>query len=148
MKILSSIEGPYIGPYVYFIISSQHIYIGETQKHPVIRWGAHLNQNGSFYSKLSEDFNISRENLIFISINCTPYISKISDNAKTTTQALEHSLHCCVSSNPSYFGWEKKLISSTEKTAPRKFKYWNEVNKISNEIVSKAKLLIIENPSE
>ena len=41
-------------PYVYFIIKSTYIYIGQTQSNPIIRWNSHLQIQGEFKKHLME----------------------------------------------------------------------------------------------
>ncbi|MFZ4148910.1 hypothetical protein ACEV7C_16145 [Enterobacter ludwigii] len=143
MNIINLLKGPISGPYVYFIFTGDFVYIGETQRHPVIRWGAHLTAGGTLWRKLQENSkniqgkDLFNEDFTFISINCNSLFKKSIGPSRIVSQALEHNLHCVLKSNPSLFGWDKVILSNTDKTAPMKFNKWQDIEKISMEIVEK-----------
>lgn len=143
MNVINLLKGPINGPYIYFIFTGNFVYIGETQRHPVIRWGAHLTAGGTLWKKLQEnskyieDNNCINENFTFISVNCNSLFQKYIGPSRIVSQALEHNLHCVLKSNPSLFGWDKVILSNTDKTAPMKFNNWQYIEKVSIEIVEK-----------
>jgi hypothetical protein len=131
--------GPYIAPYIYLISSNNVIYIGETQKIPVLRWGSHLSTGGSFLKRLKQkgdpDINYI-ENLQFISRKCDWIMDNFHQSKwRLVSQAIEHVLHETISSDPRLFGKYLKVISDTEKTAPRGFREWDLVRSVSNDMI-------------
>lgn len=129
------VKSSYYEPHIYFILSHNLIYIGETQNISVRRWSSHLDKSGSFNKKL--DANISTidkefylNNLNFYSFSCKDFLSEIQKSYcgyRIPTQAIEHKIHeILLTELP--FGKEKKVISETIKTAPRNFYHWNEAN--------------------
>ncbi|AXR00467.1 GIY-YIG nuclease family protein [Pseudoalteromonas piscicida] len=139
MELLNSVEGPLEGPYIYFIQYGSSLYIGETQKHPVIRWGQHLSPNSKYFYKLFKQFNLTVEkvgNVKFNSVYCGGLLNRIRKHSmKSRTQALEHHFHCLLCERPSLFGGKYNLISSTEKTAPRRFYAWDVIDEIAYDLV-------------
>lgn len=112
------------GPYVYFIVKHSYLYLGETQILPVIRWGAHFQNDGSFSRVLQfidDDAMQSTKPYVFQSI----YLNRIRDEFpeyewKRATQWIENDLHlkvCACGEITSRF----RLISNTVRTAPRRY---------------------------
>lgn len=112
------------GPYVYFIVKHSYLYLGETQSLPVIRWGSHIQNDGSFSRLLQgidEDAIHSSRPYVFQSI----FINLIRDEFpdyewKRATQWIEHDLHvkvCACGEITSRY----RLISDTVRTAPRRY---------------------------
>jgi len=54
IRFAGSVKGKSRHPYIYAIVKKYCLYIGETQQHPVSRWGQHLMKFGSFSSRLKE----------------------------------------------------------------------------------------------
>lgn len=136
------VTGSYYEPHVYFIISKDVIYIGETQVIPVRRWSAHLDSNGSFTKKLRKflDGECNQDylnSLSFFSISCKELLSDIEGDYcgfRIPTQALEHKLHELVKTKAS-FGSHMTVISETKKTAPRNFFHWEKIEKIATKCI-------------
>lgn len=123
------ITGPFVGQYIYLILSNDLMYIGETQRHPVRRWGEHLSLDSGFhryidkYSDPDLDYNLD---IRFYSFLCTELPNYFSiTELKAATQAVEHVIHVEIKAKPSLVGFKYKIISSTDNTAPRSFKKWN-----------------------
>lgn len=83
-------------PVIYFIFLANYLYIGETENHPVMRWGDHLN-NGTFINKLNViDRNIilSQEDIVFSAFECTYIKNEVPDLHKNyAVKFTEHWLH-------------------------------------------------------
>lgn len=139
MDLLNCIDGPLQGPYVYFIQYDYCLYIGETQKHPVIRWGQHLTPKSNYFHMLFKQLRLNVEhmgNIKFNSIYCGGLLNRIEKyTVKSKTQALEHHFHCLMCERPSLFGARYHIISSTEKTAPRRFYDWDTIDEIAMDLV-------------
>jgi hypothetical protein len=133
------IESPYRGPHVYVICSIDVVYIGETQKHPAIRWADHLESGDGFRARIAEKGNPDLDylsNLIMFARRCD-WITTTFTAAqwKTATQAVEHSMHDVFAADPRVLGKHLRLISDTEKTAPRGFRSWSAVDDFVREIL-------------
>ncbi|EHU0384522.1 hypothetical protein KY019_002909 [Vibrio cholerae] len=141
------IDGGYYNPHVYFIFAKEVIYIGETQMIPIKRWSSHLSSNGSFSKKLNrhldgECVSSYMTDIRFCSYSCYTELSSIEKyycGYRIPTQALEHKLHEIVISDKT-FGTEKKILSETLKTAPRRFYHWDEITELAKLIVKEVKL--------
>lgn len=129
-------------PHVYFIVSGDLLYVGETQRHPVIRWCAHLQATGSFTAAvaLQEEFaDQPLDEVGFFAFRLDQLVVNYpAIQFKQVTQAIEHELHVLLRSRPSVFGGRFRLISDTAKTAPRKFKDWDLARKIARDIADSA----------
>jgi hypothetical protein len=130
MSILNvgSLSARLTGPHVYFICARDLLYIGETQKHPVIRWSDHLSLRGSFraavVSRGFSDLGLD-EQIHFHAYQLAESVAAIPEvQIKQATQAVEHELHVLLRARPSLLGGGLAIISDTEKTAPRTFKHW------------------------
>jgi len=116
-------------PHVYFIHVHQFLYVGETQKHPVVRWSQHLGPQGSFRLALATrghvDFDPS-ERIAFYAVEIRT-LPKLFPQVqiKAATQAVEHEVHMLLRARPSFLGPALQVISDTEKTAPRAFRHWD-----------------------
>lgn len=134
----------FYSPHVYFIFTNDILYIGETQRIPVKRWSSHLDKNGSFIKNLNKYLSGSSneeylKSLCFLSICCFDNLKDMQSQYcgfKVPAQALEYKLHEIVMTE-SYFGRDVKVISETEKTMPRNFYHWNEVEKIAQIYLAK-----------
>lgn len=78
------------GPHVYFIRVRRYLYIGETQRMPVIRWGSHFETGGSFRLALSTmDWELaeSLDDLHFYAFYCMELQNVCRDvDLRRTTQ--------------------------------------------------------------
>lgn len=146
MNKINIIKGRYHSPHVYFILTKDVIYIGETQVIPIKRWSSHLGTNGSFTKKLEKYLDGTcassyMDSVMFCSYSCFDELTPFQGNYcgyKIPTQALEHKLHEIIIGDKT-FGTNITVLSETVKTAPRYFYHWNEVAKIANKIVNKTK---------
>ncbi|KXZ68559.1 hypothetical protein [Acinetobacter venetianus] len=134
------LSGEIKSPYIYFIYIDGFLYVGETQSFPAIRWGAHLTNEGTLLKKLVSlggDLGKKNQRIKFISFNLIDLFDlNLCKNFKRSTQAIEHELHVRIKCKPSIVN-NLTLISDTEKTAPSRFKYWDQVNLIVDHIIEK-----------
>ena len=123
-------------PYIYAIAKGYCLYIGETQQHPVSRWGQHLTTDGSFMKRLretDEDLWANNEEILFIGVNCERITSLSQEEHKLVTQYVEHKVHeRCILNKPLLAPIEK-IISDTLRTAPARSRHsW--ANDLANEV--------------
>lgn len=116
-------------PHVYFIRAHEFLYVGETQKHPVVRWSQHLGPQGSFRLALAArgylDFDPDAR-IAFYAVEIGPLPDLFPQvQIKAATQAVEHEVHMLLRARPSFFSPSLQVISDTEKTAPRAFRRWD-----------------------
>ncbi len=108
-------------PHVYFIIKENCIYIGETQRSAVRRWGSHLYERGSFsknlYKKSPYIYFLDKE-IYFFSYNLSK-IKTYIDKAylKRETQYIEATIHRLFLK--SIINTKYHLISNVIRTDPR-----------------------------
>ncbi len=126
-----SIKGKARHPYVYAIAKRHCLYIGETQRHPVSRWGQHLTSFGSFQKRLREadaDVWASEDVILFFCMDCDKIATLSNEEHKIVTQYVEHKVHeKCILNLPLLAPIEM-IISDTEKTAPSRCRYsWGDV---------------------
>lgn len=146
MQISGHVSGGYHTPHVYFIFSNEVIYIGETQVLPIRRWSSHLDSSGSFTKKLKrylegESTQKYMAALRFHSFSCFDMLAEIQKDYcgyRIPTQALEHKLHEIVISE-SILGPRKVVLSETNKTAPRTFYHWEQIELLARKTISKIK---------
>ena len=122
---------------IYFIFSNENLYIGETSGYSVKRMAAHLSPDGSFLK------NYTRVNIESFGDECLRFISfdiGIVSNKKLL-QAVEHSLHLKLSANPFLNNLPYNIISSTKKTAPRNYDYFEADEIATNTLISLRKVL-------
>lgn len=107
-------------PYIYAITVKEFLYIGESQRHPFLRWATHFGSNGSFLNRLrshldTEDLETSKINFFQVEIpliaNTLPPVRQ-----KVATQWLEHAIHVRAATNDLTVRY--RLISDTTRTAP------------------------------
>lgn len=127
-----------IHPYIYFVIKACYLYIGETQRHPVIRWGAHLLEKGTFNVALK---NIDREiwkkneQISFCCVTCDELVNEIPEiERKLVTQYLEHQVHVRCIENLVQLKPIEHVISNTRNTAPTFCRYDKWCKKFSEKI--------------
>ena len=120
-----AVSGRIKGPYVYFIIKHLYLYIGETQQLPVIRWGTHLQNTGTFKKALickDEDAYWSTTPIFFTSYSCDRILADVPVvGQKRATQWVEHNLHEKACSDVRTYRYD--LISNTSRTAPSTIRY-------------------------
>lgn len=137
--MLNAIQSPYKAPHVYIICAIDVVYIGETQKHPAIRWGQHLESIDGFRARLAEKGNPELDylnNTKMLSVQCDWIVDHFTEAQwKMATQAVEHALHELFAADPRVLGKPLKLISDTEKTAPRNFKRWDLAHAFAREVI-------------
>jgi len=110
-----------VAPHVYFITKYKYLYIGETYKNPVGRWGSHISNEGSFKTKLEAidqevwDINLP---ISFYAYRCIDApCNSIAEN-RTFFRFVEDQIHRLAILDPFLFqGYT--IISSTNSTAPR-----------------------------
>jgi hypothetical protein len=133
------LDAPRRSPVIYFIISYDVMYIGETQIHPIDRWHSHLSSDGSFRRNVEKkgDCEINYFNkLMFFAYSCTSIVDTFPEvRWKITTQAVEHEVHCYVLQCPSKIGKRFTVISDTTSTAPSDFNAWDFAKDLSIEII-------------
>lgn len=153
--LLEYISGKYRYPYIYIILKSNYIYIGETQTHPSIRWSSHLKENGSFSVNLrrKNEYVFSQTlNMHMYSIKCDEIVKQYtSSEYKNATQYLEHQLHVLFSTNRKSFSKNLIIISNTDKTLPKypyRFKKMKEYAKeIFNNLITELNNIVEEEKS-
>jgi hypothetical protein len=147
----NAIDSPYQAPHVYVIFAIDVVYIGETQKHPAIRWAQHLEGSDGLRSRLAEKGDPELDymsNLVMFAKRCDWIKHRFAAAQwKTVTQAVEHALHESFAADPGVLGGYRRLISDTEKTAPRSFRYWDLVNEFAQEIIGDLRALLHRPPS-
>ena len=107
-------------PYIYAITVSNFLYIGESQRHPFLRWAAHFGSNGSFFSRLRPYIDmeaLETTNIKFFQVEI-PWIAESLPplRQRVATQWLEHAMHVRASTNDLTVRY--RLISDTTRTAP------------------------------
>ncbi len=135
------IKGKQRSPYIYAIAKGYCLYIGETQRIPVSRWGEHLSPQGTFMRLLREaDEEIWEDSgdMLFVGVQCDEIASLPVEEQKFVSQYLEHKIHEKCILNMHMLGPFEKIISDTLRTAPAGCRYlpWMEVlvNEVFNEI--------------
>lgn len=112
-------------PYIYLIKKGYLLYIGETQRNPILRWSEHLNDGSFSRALLKADEEIYRSDLHteFYAYRCLLIEMVIKEvERKRATQYVEHELHNEIICRgiPSIY---VRLISDTTRTAPLGYKY-------------------------
>lgn len=130
INFAGAIKGKSHHPYIYAIAKSYCLYIGETQQHPVSRWGQHLSSVGTFLKRLKEaDDEIwsCNEEILFLCVDCEQIATLSPEEHKLVTQYVEHKVHeLCVLNLPDLSPIEK-IISDTTRTAPSRCRYlWSD----------------------
>lgn len=110
-----------VAPHIYFAITRELLYVGETQTHPVIRWGAHLSESGSLRKAIQRkgDPDVDyMSDILFLGFHCGAIEFDFPPiQHRIVSQAIEHEVHCVLSE----LGTPFRLISDTVRTAPRRF---------------------------
>jgi len=135
--VQGNLSGPFLAPYVYIIASENLVYIGETQSHPLFRWGSHITVGGSFWKAIerSGDPEIDYfENIVFFSHHCVEIETDFTEvQFRIVTQAIEHEIHCAFAERIGKY----QVISDTSKTAPRQFSRRFEARSIAEKVISR-----------
>lgn len=121
-----SVYGPQQCPYIYAILKRHCVYIGETQNHPVVRWGAHLEHDGSFSNRLremDEDVWRSSDEIFFASAKCAEILQAPPEERRLVSQFVEHKVHELFILRKAHTGRIELIISDTTRTAPRRCPY-------------------------
>lgn len=120
---LVTIAGPcaalLAAPYIYLIECSSFAYIGETQSHPVIRWGSHLSPRGTFTINLHKEVGMDQSinHVNFVAVRVDHLMSSVDPQKwRLSCQWIEHRVHVLFSI--SKFGVRYSLISDTSRSAP------------------------------
>jgi len=132
IMIISKNIGTFIGPYIYVIVIENFLYIGETQKLPIIRWGQHFSRGGSLSEKLKKQernpFIENNPKIVCISCFCDRIFREVKDSDQLRmTQYLEDCLHNKTIARLDLFKKRFSLVSDTRCTAPRSYDckyYW------------------------
>lgn len=133
---VGGVAAAWSAPHLYFIRFGECLYVGETQKHPVARWGQHLRANGSFRLALEgRDILFDpTEPIGFYAFEIIPLRSLFPEvQLKAATQAVEHEVHMLLRARPSFLGLSLRVISDTEKTAPRAFRHWDVAQSLAED---------------
>jgi hypothetical protein len=115
-------------PNIYFIIKGYLLYIGETQRYMISRWGEHLSIEGTFTQRALEfdpECFYSKNKTYFYGFSCSDIV-KACDEAhwKRASRYLEHSIHLKAYER-SEIAKNFKIISDTSRSAPSSTKYSN-----------------------
>jgi hypothetical protein len=115
-----------VSPYIYFIKRGYLLYIGETQKNPVIRWSEHLGEKGSFRNaanRVDEEIIVGNFKTFFFAYECNLLETDLAEvERRRATQHIEHEVHSLIMCN----GLPERgirLISNTIRTAPLGYNY-------------------------
>jgi hypothetical protein len=141
IRYVGGLTAAVVAPHVYLIITCGCVYIGETQGHPAGRWTQHLGPQGSVRLALNaqDDVIFDRScpiSLFAVEISSLPTLFP-EVQVKSATQAVEHEIHKLLRARPTYLGVRMKVISGTEKTAPRAFRRWDLAAQLAEEAVAK-----------
>jgi hypothetical protein len=132
ISLAGVIRGKCRCPYIYAIAKGYCLYIGETQRIPVSRWGEHLSPQGSFMRLLREaDEEVWGDSgdMLFVGVQCNEIAALPLEEQKFVSQYLEHKIHeKCILNMHLLLPFEK-IISDTLRTAPYACKNlpWMEV---------------------
>ena len=146
VRYVGGLTAALAAPHVYLIISCGCVYIGETQRHPAGRWSQHIGPQGSVRLALvAQDdvvFDLSSPISFFsVEIGALPALFP-EVQVKSATQAVEHEIHMLLRAQPTYLGAAMKVISDTEKTAPRAFRRWDIAAQLAEEAAAKLRVAI------
>lgn len=119
---MNVVRSALVAPHLYCIVSGDLLYIGETQKHPVKRWGEHLLEDGSFRRAIAiygdPEVNYLGD-IIFCSVHCVEIEQAFEPiRYRVASQAVEHEAHCLFVERQNRF----KVVSDTVRTRPARFR--------------------------
>jgi len=142
IRFAGAIKGRRHHPYIYFILKGYCLYIGETQQHPVSRFGQHLSAVGTFLRRLKEadeEIWACDKEILFLCIDCEKIATLSHEEHRLVTQYVEHKVHeLCILNLPDLAPVER-IISDTSKTAPSRCRYpWGDevASKVYTEIIT------------
>lgn len=146
IRYVGGLTAAVAAPHVYLIMSCGCVYIGETQRHPVGRWSQHLGPQGSVRLALSAQDDVTFDlscpiSFFAVEIGSLPALFP-QVQVKSATQAVEHEIHMLLRARPTYLGVAMKVISDTEKTAPRAFRRWDIAAELAEEVAAKLRAAI------
>lgn len=101
---------------VYFIVHKGYLYIGETGSHPAIRWGSHLQKNGSLRENIrrfNDDIDES-EDIFFASFAVSIIDSEDENKRKLARLAVEYEVHRCFHKHSSAFNEDLTIVSQVK----------------------------------
>lgn len=134
-------------PHIYFIVCGEYLYIGETSRHPCLRWGEHLLAEGSFskaFFKHADKYLSNNDLICFFALDISQYVSNrlqlqlLRRYSETILrQAIESAVHQEYDLNPHRLIKRLTIISDISKTTPRKFRDWDVVKLIAKEILER-----------
>lgn len=105
-------------PYIYFIKRGSVLYIGETQRIPLSRWGEHFTKEGSFRKALQKVDEEIYSNDLFTELyvyRCVTVEATVAElDRRRATQYVENQVHLKLFSS----GTTLRLISDTTRTTP------------------------------
>ena len=142
IRFAGAVKGKWHHPYIYAIVKSYCLYIGETQQHPVSRWGQHMTPVGTFLQRLKEaDEEVwsRNEDILFLCVDCERIAILSPEEHRLVTRYVEHKVHeKCILNLPMLKPIEK-IISDTTRTAPARCRYsWGDdlASQVFNEIIA------------
>ncbi|MCQ8118424.1 GIY-YIG nuclease family protein [Methylomonas rosea] len=110
---------------VYFIIHKEYLYIGETGSHPAIRWGSHLQKNGSLRENIrrfDDDIDES-EDIFFASFSVSIIDSEHENIRRLARRAVEFEVHRCFYMRSSAFNEDLQIVSRADFPARHSFSF-------------------------
>lgn len=120
-------------PYIYFIIKGEVLYIGETQRDPLSRWGEHFGEKGTFRKALlraDEELYSTALYTEFYAYRCELIEKDLKEiERRQATRHVENQIHLKILSS----GTTLRVVSDTIRTAPIHNKY-NWLNDYANEL--------------
>lgn len=137
IRYVGSLAASPAAPHVYFILAQGLLYVGETQKHPVVRWNQHLQPEGSFrmaaFARGQVEIDVT-DRIGFYAVEIEPLATLFpAAQIKAATQAVEHEVHMLLRARPSFLGLDLQIISDTARTAPRAFRRWDIAQALAEE---------------
>lgn len=146
IRFVGGLTAAFAAPHLYLIIACGCIYIGETQRHPACRWTQHLGPQGSLRLALEKLDDIAFDPtgpLGFYAVEIVSLCTLFPEvQVKSATQAVEHEMHMLLRARPTFLGSSMRVISDTEKTAPRAFRRWDVAAALAEEAAGRLRTAI------
>lgn len=122
-RLVGKISSRRYEPVIYFILISDYLYVGETQSHPVIRWGDHL-ASGTLLDKLDvldRKALLLNKDIEFTAFSCDYIKNHVPDlNRSYALKYTEYWIHVFlktkVNSVKDVLGRDYQLISDVPNT--------------------------------
>ena len=131
--------------YLYIIKKETYLYIGETSKWPIFRWGSHFSQNGTFTNRIKEyDEEVAKSGaqVDLMAFDLSGIISSHDSVAtKRICQAIEHDTHITLGCDQD-LARLYTIISDTSRTTPTYIRL-PELREYSKEVLRLAKPWLI-----